>query len=327
MYEVACAIYFIRQLSEEECVDVLKRILIIVFSILYILCVASCLYLLINNIELKEKFDYLSNDNKQKISQIANYEMEIMHLKEEIDQLKINLQEVTNTLPDKIITEENVVALTPGEIIQDVPSNNVDRYFRISSINIGDSVYERINGKSYRENANISLAELRYLQLIHFNFQHKTQVGEMIVNAEIAEDVIGIFKELYLNGYEVQSIYLVDNYWTGDPTSSDTESIENNNTSCFNYREVTGGGNLSNHAYGCAIDINPQQNPYVWYDDGGNPNWTHTNASSYIDRNADIAHVITEGDLCHSIFSKYGFEWGGNWINPIDYQHFQKKLY
>ena len=35
-----------------------------------------------------------------------------------------------------------------------------------------------------------------------------------------------------------------------------------NNTSAFNYRKIAGSNNLSNHAYGKAIDINPQQNPY-----------------------------------------------------------------
>ena len=39
--------------------------------------------------------------------------------------------------------------------------------------------------------------------------------------------------------------------------------MEANNTSAFNYREITGGGRLSNHAYGRAIDINILLNPYI----------------------------------------------------------------
>ena len=35
-----------------------------------------------------------------------------------------------------------------------------------------------------------------------------------------------------------------------------------NNTSAFNYRKIEGSSNLSNHAFGKAIDINPVQNPY-----------------------------------------------------------------
>ena len=40
---------------------------------------------------------------------------------------------------------------------------------------------------------------------------------------------------------------------------------------------------LSNHAYGCAIDINPQQNPYITITDG-RQTWSHDNAEQYIDR-------------------------------------------
>lgn len=39
--------------------------------------------------------------------------------------------------------------------------------------------------------------------------------------------------------------------------------MEANNISAFNYREITGGGRLSNHASARAIDINPFQNPYI----------------------------------------------------------------
>ena len=98
-------------------------------------------------------------------------------------------------------------------------------------------------------------------------------------------------------------MYLIDNYWMGDGDSSDTESIEHNNTSAFCYREITGGRSLSNHAYGRAIDINPQQNPYIWNQDG-TLHWTHKNADRYIDRYGDNPHMIRNGDLCYSIFKK-----------------------
>ena len=42
-----------------------------------------------------------------------------------------------------------------------------------------------------------------------------------------------------------------------------SSSMEANNTSAFNYREVIGGGRLSNHAYGRAIDSYTFLNPYI----------------------------------------------------------------
>ena len=84
---------------------------------------------------------------------------------------------------------------------------------------------------------------------------------------------------------------LVDDFWTGDGDSSDSNSIDQNNTSAFCYRMVTGGGNLSNHAYGRAIDLNPQQDPYVWYNSSGQASWSHQNANAYIDRSCGLIRM------------------------------------
>ena len=180
--------------------------------------------------------------------------------------------------------------------------------------------------QAYRDNPDVALSDLRYLKVLHYNFNHELQVGEIIVNKGLADEVLEIFREFYDAEYEIQSMHLVDNYWTGDGESSDSASIDKNNTSCFNYRPVTGGGKLSNHAYGFAIDINPQQNPYVSYRDG-KARWSHENANDYIDRSTGLPHVITHEDLAFKVFSAHGFSWGGDWNNPKDYQHFEKKLY
>lgn len=219
-----------------------------------------------------------------------------------------------------------IETLAVGDLVDaSVIAADKDQYFKAYEITEGDAVYNRINGRSYYANDNIGLADLRYIKLVHYNFEHNVQVGEIIVNAAIAEDVINIFKELYDAEYEIQSMQLVDDFWTGDGDSSDSNSIDHNNTSAFCYRTVTGGGSLSNHAYGRAIDLNPQQNPYVWYGSNGQANWSHENANSYIDRTSGDPHVIVQGDTCYNIFTKYGFSWGGLWGNPIDYQHFEKK--
>lgn len=221
---------------------------------------------------------------------------------------------------------EGLTASQPGDILESSQINmeNLPLYFTAEEIS--EEILGRINGKSYRDNPNIGLDQLRYLKMLHYNFEHQIQVGEMIVNAQIAEDVLGVFRELFQNEYEIQSMYLIDNYWTGNGGDTDFASIEVNNTSCFNYREVTGGSSLSNHAYGCAIDINPQQNPYVIYDNGAPSQWSHSNADEFIDRESGKAHVITHEDLCYEIFSNYGFTWGGDWENPKDFQHFEKPV-
>ena len=199
--------------------------------------------------------------------------------------------------------------------------------FTASEITEGDEVYNRINGRSYQANENISLGDLRYLQISHYDFDHKIQTGELIVNAELADEVLEIFQELYDAEYEIASMHLIDDYWVNeDPDQADTNSIDHNNTSAFCYRVVTGGENLSRHAYGCAIDINPQQNPYLTLQEDGTYDCDHENAQEYMDRSLEDAHEIKEGDVCWQAFTDHGFTWGGDWTNPKDYQHFEKRL-
>ena len=205
-----------------------------------------------------------------------------------------------------------------------IDRDDLSQYFTSETIEEGDSVYNRIYGQSYVDNSNIDLSDLRYLKMLHINFDGDYQVGEMIVNEDVASDVLEIFEILCAEGYEIYSMYLIDDFWAGDPDDSDWYSIDANNTSAFCYRTATGSGNLSKHALGRAIDINPQQNPYVTYDSDGDAHYSHDNASDYVyDRSSDTAHVITTSDRAYDLFTDYGWTWGGNWSSPKDYQHFQ----
>lgn len=217
--------------------------------------------------------------------------------------------------------------LQPGDILSadEVSTWDLSSYFKVYEIVEGDEVYQRIIGKSYPTDCPLSLTTLRYVKLIHYNFEGEIQVGELIVNALLADDYISAFTQLFQNQYQIQSMYLIDNYWTGDPDTTDSASIDENNTSCFNYRQVTGGGSLSNHATGCAIDINPQQNPYVYYGSDGSLTCSHANAMQYLVRETRD-HMITHEDLCYEVFTELGFSWGGDWTSPIDYQHFSKSV-
>ena len=34
-------------------------------------------------------------------------------------------------------------------------------------------------------------------------------------------------------------------------------------------------------------------------------------------------YKIEKGDLCYELFAEHGFEWGGDWTDRKDYQHFE----
>lgn len=165
----------------------------------------------------------------------------------------------------------------------------------------------------------ITLEELRYVHILHYDFDGNPSEGELICNESIAQDLVEIFHELYRNEYQLEKVLLIDEY-DGD----DNASMEDNNTSCFNYRPVEGSSRLSRHALGLAVDINPLYNPYITYTENGEKNILPASASAYADRSAGFPYKIDENDLCYKLFIQHGFTWGGNWNNVKDYQHFQK---
>ncbi len=192
---------------------------------------------------------------------------------------------------------------------------------------LSDNLRRYITGVSYpaantQEEANslaVDYDDLRYVHVLHYDFDGNPAEGELICNEYIAQDLVEIFYELYRNEYQIQRIALIDEY-DGD----DTASMEDNNTSCFNYRTVENSENLSKHAYGLAIDINPFYNPYVTYEKDGTENVSPAAAFGYADRSVTFPYKIDEDDLCYRLFQEHGFIWGGNWNSVKDYQHFQK---
>lgn len=185
---------------------------------------------------------------------------------------------------------------------------------------ITDDVKTRINGLSYKSDCTVPYEDLRYVSVLYEDFNGETQIGEIICNKAIAQDLVEIFYELYLNHYQIDKIRLVDEY-----DADDDLSCAANNTSCFNFRKVYGSNNLSKHAMGLAIDINPFQNPYVTYPDGVE-RISPPGSEPYADRNSGLPHMITEDDLCYQLFTAHGFTWGGHWRTLKDYQHFQKEM-
>lgn len=196
---------------------------------------------------------------------------------------------------------------------------NADMYFYYEPLS--DEIIDKISGISYVENENISLDELRYMHILHYNFDSEITEGELICNKAIAQDLLEIFYELFQAEYEIEKVRLIDEY-NGD----DTASMEDNNTSCFNYRVVDGTSSLSKHAYGLAIDINPFYNPYVVFQSDGSTYISPKGSEGYTDRSLDFPYKIDDEDLCYKLFKEHGFIWGGNWNSCKDYQHFQKVI-
>jgi hypothetical protein len=185
--------------------------------------------------------------------------------------------------------------------------------FTFSSRSLGPELRARLTGSSWHRGCPVPLSGLRYLRVGYFGFDRKPHVGEMVVAASAVAPVEQAFRTLYDARFPIRRMRLVDDYG-----ASDYASIEADNTSAFNCRDVTGGSGWSEHAYGLAIDINPIENPYV-YKDGTT---SHRASRPYLNRHRHRRGMAYPGGVLVRAFAGVGWGWGGDWPRPTDYQHF-----
>lgn len=227
----------------------------------------------------------------------------------------------STTEGDQTMEEAPVSTTAPTTEEEVVPT-------RGRAMRIPDDVRESMIGKSWKEGLGCpSLDDLRLLEIPHRPWKKSDpdpQFGQLVVHREAAKVVLDIFERLYENGFPIESMKLIDEFQDPDTGAwaDDFESIEQNNTSAFNCRPVTGGTRLSNHAFGLAIDINPIQNPYVL---NGQVFHVDSEVPAILERRKGVRGLLWgEDDPNVRAFTDAGWEWGGTWENPKDYQHFSR---
>jgi hypothetical protein len=180
---------------------------------------------------------------------------------------------------------------------------------------ISSDVQQRMRGRSWHEDpACPPFSALRLVRLAHHDFDAAPQFGELVVNAEIADEVVAIFAEIFAAKFPIERMQLVD-VFGGD----DAASMAANNTSCFNFRRIQGSLTLSHHALGLAIDINPVQNPWVRGDRIDPPA-----ARAFLDRRRPRPGMLMRSGPVVQAFLTRGWYWGADFDDVQDYHHFSK---
>jgi hypothetical protein len=169
-------------------------------------------------------------------------------------------------------------------------------------------------GASWREGCPVGPADLRRLRLAHWGFDGAVHEGELVVHADVADEVVRAFAALHAAGFPIERMAPVDRYG-GD----DDASMAANNTSAFNCRPIAGTSRWSEHAYGRAIDVNPVQNPYVRGDDVQPPA-----GRRYLDRGDVRPGMLVPRSSAVQAFKAIGWGWGGDWSSAKDHQHVSK---
>lgn len=145
----------------------------------------------------------------------------------------------------------------------------------------------------------------------YVSFDGRVHEGQIVVHRDIAMRIQVVFKALLAARFPIQSVIPV-----ADPRFAwdDHVSMAANNSSGFNYRYKDGTTELSWHAFGLAIDINPVQNPYI--------RGTLVQPSGAV-YDPSLPGTLTPDCLAVQLFTEADAIWGGDWTDKKDYQHFE----
>lgn len=165
---------------------------------------------------------------------------------------------------------------------------------------------------TWRSGCPVPASRLRYLTMSFHGFDRRVHTGEMLVNADVAETVVGIFGQLFAADFPIEEMRV-----TAAPELDLPPTGDGNNTTAFVCRKIVNQGNWSAHAYGLAIDLNPFHNPYILGD-----LVVPELASSYLERNRVRSGMALAGGPAVAAFEAAGWTWGGGWSSPVDFMHF-----
>jgi hypothetical protein len=185
--------------------------------------------------------------------------------------------------------------------------------FRGTAEPIGPQLRERMTGVSWHPGCPVGFDRLRLLRVTRWGFDDEVHRGRLVVHRDSAQPMLRVMRELYRLRFPIRRMRLVDAYG-----ANDRRSMAADNTSAFNCRFVAGTSRWSEHAFGHAIDVNPVENPYVTSDGYVSP----PAGAPYKDRSQQAKGLIHRRGPVVAAFASIGWEWGGNWSWPKDYQHF-----
>jgi len=181
----------------------------------------------------------------------------------------------------------------------------------------GEQAHELHSSGEWHPGCPVSRRQLRIVTARYYGFDHKTHIGQIVVNRHVAASVLGVLRKLYRMRFPIREMSFAAMYGPHPRPNGDL-------TASFECRQAAAspctGGRMptwSMHAYGEAIDLDPRENPYV-----GCGMTEDKTARSYIKRSNVRPGMVTPA-IYRRTFATVGWGWGGLWAGSTkDYMHF-----
>lgn len=159
--------------------------------------------------------------------------------------------------------------------------------------------------------------QLRVLTARYYGFDHRTHLGQIVVNGSVAAPLAKVFRKLYAMRFPIREMSFDSMYGPHPDKNGDvTASFECRNAVPSPCNGNTKGTNWSMHAYGEAVDLDPRENPYV-----GCGMTRDKTARSYMKRSNVRPGMVTPA-IYRRTFAEIGWGWGGLWSGSTkDYMH------
>jgi hypothetical protein len=174
-----------------------------------------------------------------------------------------------------------------------------------------------LDGRFWQPGCPVPLSDLRLLTVTRWGFDGREHTGQLVVHSDSARQLATVFRKLRALRFPIRHMRLADMYGPKRARPADGDI-----SGAFHCRRAVpspcggGSGNWSNHAYGHAVDLNPNENPYVGCGAVHDPR-----SRPYVDRTPLRKGMVTPAVV--RAFRSIGWGWGGDWTGDTkDYMHF-----
>lgn len=159
------------------------------------------------------------------------------------------------------------------------------------------------------------IESLVLLDVCYYSFDGKIHQGQIMVSREVERKTKAIFEKILSLEFPIGKCIPLSQYgWNDDLSMID------NNSSSFCYRNIEGTDRVSDHSYGCCIDLNPVQNPFYLRAEGATP--IPSIGSYEVDRTGTL---VEDSELINYITKDLHCVWGRFYTRCMDNHHFDLK--